>query len=246
MLVGFTVAGLEAPLSSAEEPAALDWTVELRDPTGRMAEQWATGITGMGMDETGLSAVVQAWDGVVAPAAGAWLLTFTSVGYNGDGFVPGECSVGATNPACVNKPPKAMVDGTWQFEFELPTPTGTVVLADASDTVGQATLQLTELRVTPTMITARIGLSVVGSRVTAWSASPSIRGPDASYDVHAANAVLVDDASEGTGEIVFITTGGADEAAGTWEVQIAELDYQSTDNEAIRLTGPWTLTVTAP
>ena len=85
--------------------------------------------------------------------AGTWELTFTSVGCSDPGFVPGECTVGATDPECVNPPANAMVDGTWQFQFALPQPGGTVVLPNVADTEGQATLTLTELRIAPTMIT---------------------------------------------------------------------------------------------
>jgi hypothetical protein len=247
VLVGFTVAGLEAPLSGTEEPAAIQWVVELRDPAGRGSEQWAAAQKGMGMEQTGLSAVVQTWEGAVTPTAGTWVLTFTSVGYDGDGFVPGQCSVGATDPECVNPPPNAMVDGTWQFEFELPAPAGRVLPADASDTVGQATLHLTELRVTPTMIVARIGLSVGDSPVAAWWTPPfAIRHLDASYDVGSSMPIYVGDVYEGTGDSIFFTTAGSDEVSGTWEIEIRELWYTTDDGTNIQLDGPWTLRVDIP
>lgn len=245
VLVGFTVAGLEAPVSGTAEPAAIQWIVELRDPTGRGSEQWAAAQTGMGMEQTGLSAVVQTWEGAMTQAAGTWVLTFTSVGYDGDSLVPGQCSVGATE--CVNRPPNAMVDGTWRFEFELPAPVGRVVLADATDTVGQAALHLTELRVAPTMIVARIGLSVGGSPFAVWSTSPfAIRHLDASYDVGSSMPVYVGDAQEGTGESIFLTTAGSDDVSGTWEIEIRELWYTTDDGTNIQLDGPWTLTVDIP
>jgi hypothetical protein len=247
VLVGFTVAGLEAPDSSSGGSAALDWTVELRDPAGRRAEQWATGFTGMGKDETGLSAVVQAWEGAVAPAAGTWLLTFSSVGYGGDGFVPGQCDAGATAPECVDPAAGAIVEGTWTFEFELPTPTGTIVSADATDTVEHATLRLTELRVSPTTITARIVLAVDGRPVETWAGLPvEIRRDDTSYDVVSQAAIFAGDPREGTGESEFVTTAGSDEVAGTWAIKVSELTYQESDGEEITLIGPWTLAVTVP
>ena len=77
-----------------------------------------------------------------------------------------------------------MIDGEWRFEFELPTPAGSVVPVDVSDTVGQATLHLTELRVSPTMVAARIGLDVDGRQVTTWSSLPvAIRHLDRSYTI---------------------------------------------------------------
>jgi hypothetical protein len=247
VLVGFTVAGLEPPVSGTGEPSALDWTATLTDPTGRQAERWATSTTGMAGDETGLSAVVQTWEGEVAPMAGTWVLTFSSVGYNGDGFVPGQCTVGATDPECLNPPPSGMIDGRWRFEFELPTPAGSVVPADVSDTVGQATLRLTELRVSPTMVAARIGLAVDARQVTTWSSLPfAIRHLDRSYTVGSGVTSFAGDPGEGTGEIVFFTTAGTDDLAGRWEIQIASLTYQSRDDEEIPLSGPWTLTVDVP
>lgn len=248
VLVGFTVAGLEVPTTAVEEPPALQWIVEIRDPSGRGSEEWTKGGGGMGLEETGLSAVVQTWEGAVTPAAGTWVLTFSSVGYNGGGFVPGQCDVDATEPECVNPPPSGMVDGTWQFEFVLPAPAGRVVAADVSDTVGQAILHLTELRITPTMITARIGLSVDGSPVAGWlNLQPiAVRRDGASFNANSAWVVNVGDAGERTGETIFFTTSGADEAAGTWEIQIPELTYQLSDNKEVPLSGPWTLTVTVP
>ena len=247
VLVGFTVAGLEVPTTAAEDPAALQWIVEIRDPSGRGSEQWANGLSGRTMEETGLSAVVQTWEGAVTPAAGTWVLTFSSVGYNGGGFVPGQCDVDATEPECVNPPASGMVDGTWQFEFVLPAPAGRVVSTEASDTVGQAMLQLTELRVTPTMITARIGLSVDGSPVAGWLATPiSVRRDGASFNANSTWVVNEGDAGERTGETIFFTTSGADEAAGTWEIQIPELTYQMSDDKEVPLEGPWTLRVTVP
>jgi len=248
ILVGFTVAGLEVPASAAEDPPAMQWTVELRDPAGRSSERWASSMTGMGVDETGLSAVVQTWEGDIAPMAGTWVLTFSSVGYSGDGFVPGQCTVGATDPECANPPSTAMVDGTWQFTYELPAPAGTILTpTDVSSTAGPATLRLTELRVTPTMVTARIGLSIEGAFVTTWSSIPvAVRHLDASYEVNSARAVLGGDPAEGNGETVFFTTAGSDAPAGTWTIEIPTITYQQRIGEEVRLNGPWTLTVLAP
>ena len=248
VLVGFTVAGLEGQESSANGQAGLDWIVELRDPDGRVSELWARSQTGMGLDETGLSAVVQTWEGDVTPAAGTWVLTFSAVGYNSDTFAPGQCTVGATDPECVNRASNAMVEGTWQFAFELPAPAGrTVVPATTSDSAGPATLQLTELRVTATMVTARIGLSVEGSPVASWSSAAfEIRHLDASYDVRSNAAIFEGDPAAGTGETVFLTTAGTDTPAGTWVIEIPEISYQASDGAESTLDGPWTLSVDVP
>jgi hypothetical protein len=254
VLVGFTVEGLQAaPLSGDGEPADLQWVAELRDPTGRTDNQWATSALGSPGVETNLSAVVHTWLGAVAPVAGTWELTFTSVGYNSGGLVSGECYVGNTDPACETPPANAMVDGTWRFEFELPKPTGTVVSADASDTEGQATLTLTELRITPTMIAGTIVLRVADSTVAQWGPGPtnvSVRHGGTSYLINHVSALSPEEALEGLpggGDDEFRVLTGSDEAAGTWEIEIPELTYQTNMRDPeVRLTGPWTLTVTVP
>ncbi|MBA3235651.1 MAG: hypothetical protein H0T59_06635, partial [Chloroflexi bacterium] len=87
--VFFTVEGLETVTSDAGELAPLDWIAELRDPTGRSAEEWAGVRSGIEANEIGLSANVHTFEGAVVPMAGTWELTFTSIGYNGGHFIPG-------------------------------------------------------------------------------------------------------------------------------------------------------------
>jgi hypothetical protein len=253
VLVGFTVEGLEAtPLSDHGEAVPLEWRAELRDPAGRSLEQWATSLGGSAIADGSLSAVGNVWEGAVTPVAGTWMLTFTAVGYNGSGFVPGECTVGNTDPACLNPPANAMVDGAWRFEFELPAPAGTVVTPNVSVTQGQATLTLTELRITPTMVTSRIALRVTGSDVVDWQPNISIRRGDTTYISNSSYHVTQDPNSQGPNGDVneFLTISGADVASGTWAIEIPELTYRisifSTPEEGIRLVGPWTLTVTVP
>lgn len=249
VLVGFTVDGLDAaPLSGNGQAVPLEWMADIRDPSGRTAEQWALSRTGMGRSDTNLSAEIHFWEGAVTPTAGTWVLTFTSVGYNSSGgFVPGECTVGNTDPACVTPPANAMVEGTWQFEFDLPAPAGTIVSVEAVDTVGQATLRLTELQVSPTMIRAGIGLEIDGSPVTSWAGLPvTIQHDGTQLDVNTSMPQYVGDPAVGTGQTLFSTTAGSDEVAGTWEIEIQELDYQLGSGEMIRVIGPWTLTVTVP
>jgi hypothetical protein len=244
-LVGFTVEGLEVPASGPGPRAPLEWKAELRDPNGRSSNEWSRGGTGMGQDDTHLSAIVQTWEGAVAPVAGTWELTFTSVGYGSGEFVPGECDAGSANPACLN-PPAKMVEGTWRFAFELPKPVGSVVATNASATVGQVTLHLTELRVTPSRITARVGVAVEGSQVAYWNQpATSLRHGTTSFVVNADRYILDPETGQAP-DLEFQTTGGADEVSGTWEMVIPELTYGTTNEEKIHLVGPWTLTVTIP
>jgi len=249
VLIGFTVAGLEAPLTSHGERAPLEWIAELTDPSGRPSMQWTNSHTAMRSEVTGLSAVIETWEGAVAPTAGTWVVTFTSVGYNGGGLVPGQCTVGATDPECVSPPPSAMVDGSWRFEFELPKPTGSVFSTAALASTDVATVKLTELRISPTGISARMALAVPGRTVLDWTwLRASIQHGDVSYGFNSISHVTQDPATQGPdGDVSdFLSTAGADEPSGTWQIVIPKLTYRVGLDEEYTISGPWTLTVTVP
>jgi len=248
VLVGFTVAGLNAPTSTGDA-VALQWNVEIADPTGRSSEAWAVSSTGMGIEETGVSAIVQTWEGDVAPAAGMWVLTFTSVGYEGDGFVPGQCDVDSTLPECVNPPRNGMVDGTWRFEFELPKPSGLVIATGASASVENATLSLPELRVSPTMISAALALQVTDRTVLEWTWTEGhVRHDGISYPFQAGRHITTNPTDQGPlGDVnELLTVAGTDAVAGTWEVEVGEITYRTSEGEEVLPGGSWTLTVTVP
>jgi hypothetical protein len=248
VLVGFTVAGLEAPTSSTG-PAKLQWHVAIEDPTGRSAQQWAAFSMGMGMEETGLSAIVQTWEGPVSPAAGTWVLTFTAVGYHGGGFVSGECFAGSTLPECLNPRPNDMMEGLWRFEFELPRPAGAVVAPGASTSREQGTLSLSELRVSPTMISATLGLRVAEKTILDWGwTNGRVRHDGSAYALQASVHLTHDPSQQGPqGDLNrLMTVAGADMAAGTWEFEFGEITFRTSDGEEVLPGGPWTLTVTVP
>jgi len=253
VLVGFTVEGLETPPISSGmlEPPSWTWTEQLRDPDGRPEEQWATSILGTYRDVTGLSAVIQTWLGAPPATAGTWELTVTSVGYGGEGFISGECTVGATEPQCLN-PVDRVVHGTWRFAFDLPIPAGTLVEGPIGATNGPATVTLTELRISPSMITSRIALRVDGETVSSWgSTNASIRFNGSSYQLRNTTHITTDPAGQGPhgDENEFLTSAGVEAPAGTWQIVIPELSYVTGDQESeteISLRGPWTLEVIAP
>jgi len=248
VLIGFAVAGLDAP-ASPDQPAPLQWRVDIQDPAGQSAERWATSSTGMGMEETGLSAIVQTWEGDVAPAAGIWTLTFTSVGYHGGGFVSGECTSGSTEPECVNPPPSDMVSGTWRFEFQLPRPIGTVVTTPASTSADHGTLSLSELRLSRSMISATLGLRVAGTTILDWSWTGGVARHDGiSYAFQSSDHLTQDPNQQGMlGDLnKLMTVAGIESAAGTWELNLAEITYRTVDGDEVLAGGPWTITLTLP
>jgi hypothetical protein len=248
VLVGFTVAGLEARASSGGQ-AAMQWRVDIQDPAERSSAQWATSSTGMGMEQTGLSAVVQTWEGAVAPDAGTWVVTFTSVGYHGGGLVPGQCTAGSTLPECLNPPPNDMVNGTWRFEFELPKPVGVVVAPEAGTSVGVGTLSLPELRLSPTMISATLGLRVADRTILDWSwTNGVVRHDGTSYPFQSSDHLTTDPNGQGPlGDLNrLMTVTGSGSASGTWEVELGTITYQTSDGEEVLPGGPWTITVSVP
>ena len=228
VMVFIDVDGAQAPLASDGTPAlsTVSWTPELRGPTGAQLF-WSAAA---GPIETDVAAIVQAW-GPPEAAGGTYRLTISCV----------EVAGASAEESCADP------NGLWEFEFELPDPMGTSVATNATATRGDVTVTLAELRVSPTMVSARMGLSV-GGRPVAWWATPvpiSLRHEDVTFVVDMARHVLADGASEGP-ESEFSSTAGAETAAGTWEVEIPTLDYGMTNDEMLTLDGPWTITVTVP
>ena len=225
--------GLEAPRSSDGfliNHFSLN-AVDVRGPDGGHAIA-RTGMTDL---EPNLAAAAEAFQFDGPPVAGTYQLSISEIGF------------GDSGPACVSPCMDDEITGTWQFAFDLSAPAGTTVAVDAVDTVGQATLHLTELQVSPTMIRARIGLEIDGSPVSAWGGlRETIRHGGAEYVVDTGIPQYVGDPPAGIGQTLFFTTAGSDDVSGMWEIEIPELAYQLGSGEMISLTGPWTLTVTLP
>lgn len=253
--VFFTVEGLETVASDAGDLAPLEWTAEILDPAGRTAEEWAVVRGGSEGSELGLSANIHTWEGPVTPMAGTWMLTFTSIGYNGGFFTPGQCDEGSTDPACASAAPSAMTEGTWQFTFDLPEPAGIVVPTDQSATEGDVTLTVSELRISPTKIAASIALRVDGETVTAWATATealvSFEGPAGTYPANTSYHVTQDPADQGpAGDAnLFMSTEGSDEATGSWTITVPELRYatgEGTLETGTIVSEPFVVTVDVP
>jgi hypothetical protein len=225
VMLGVSVDGLGALPDAGDgtrNDHRLSWVVEIRGPGGWRIHPEASGDAAR-VVEGEESAVIFTF-GSPPYVAGPWELSVSSVGY-GEGN---------------------MTDGTWDFAFELPEPVGTTVTSSASDTVGDATLTLTELRIAPSTIVARIRLDVDGTPLAYWSAGTGqdgevIRHGEATFQI--AQETIHAATPEENG---YLTASGSDEAAGTWEVVIPELGYTTADGENVSLVGPWTLTVTVP
>jgi hypothetical protein len=253
--VFFTVEGLDTVTSDSGETAPLDWIAELRDPAGRSAEEWAVIRGGTEGYELEVSANVHTWEGAVTPMAGTWELTFTSVGYNTGGFVDGACDAESTDPACASPPPNAMVEGSWRFEFDLPQPAGSLVSTELTATADEAIVTISELRISPTMISASMALRLDDETVTSWGtandALVSIEGPGGTYPANTTFHVTQDPDDQGpSGDVnLFMTTEGSDEATGPWSITIPQLwyatDHGGPDTGTV-VDAPVTFTVDVP
>jgi hypothetical protein len=248
VLVGFTVEGLDGSASAAEAP--VEWRAVITDPSGRTAEDWATSATGREQAETGLSAFIQTWEGDPAQMGGTWVLTFTSIGHPSNGMLPGQCTVGAPDPECVNPPPSGMVDGNWTFAFDMPAPAGTAVAPNVGDTVEAATVTVTELIISPTMVRAALALRVDGVDVSSWQwVNGSVRRGEVTYAFNASDHVTLGIDDQGVeGDVNrFMAPEGADDPSGSWTIEIPELSYSlGNGSPDTRVEGLWTLTVTVP
>jgi hypothetical protein len=218
---GISVEGLEP--QSEPDAGTISWVAELKGPDGWTPDPDAVGAEGRAI-ETDRSAFLVTF-GSPPAVGGTWDLTVTSVGY------------GATA--------NGMVDGEWHFQFELPEPAGVALSVDASDTVGHATVTLTELRITPTSVAATLGLDVAGDSVAYWSSgtgiADAVRHGDTSFEI-------VDErlfpATPTVNE--YRTSAGSDESRGTWDIVIPALGYTNDAGQNIGLEGPWTISVDVP
>lgn len=221
VMLGIAIDGLD-PLQLGNGAHRLSWRTTLTGPNG-----W----TPLPEESNNVARVVDGDQsafiftfGLPPSIAGMWELSVTAVGY-GEGN---------------------MTEGSWTFAFELPEPAGTTVTADASDTVGDATLTLTELRVTPSIVVARIRLDIAGTTFAGWSAGTGqdgevMRHGEATYQIGEETIYAATPQ-----ENEYLTSAGTENAAGSWEIVIPELGYTTADGEGVGVVGPWTLTVTVP
>jgi hypothetical protein len=218
---GISVEGLE-PQAEADA-ATLSWMAELHGPGGWTPDPDAVDSVGRAL-ETDRSAFLVTF-GSPPPVGGTWDLTVTSVGYG----------AGAGG----------MVDGRWHYQFELPAPAGVALSVDARDTVGNATVTLSELRITPTSVAARLELDVSGDTVAYWSSGTGIA--DAVRHGGTSFEIIDERLFPATPTVnEYRTSAGSDESSGAWEVVIPALGYTNDGGQNIGLEGPWTISVEVP
>jgi hypothetical protein len=192
-------------------------TSGLRDPAGRALDR----PYGMSVGATNLAAIIDSF-GPPSAEPGTYVLTITSVEAD-----PPEGS-----------DERLVIEGEWEFEFNLPAPVGTVVAADVTASDAGVTVELAELRISPTMISGRMYLTMEdGSPAPVWIARiTEIRhdgidvNPNPGQDPVMAGVPLRE---EGRTGFQFQTSFGTDTPSGTWEIEISEISFPELYHEML-------------
>jgi len=238
VMVFLSVDGLGAAVRTNGDQPQPVWSANLVGPTGRQM-QWSTGS---GAIETPVAAIVEAW-GPPEAVAGNYELTIDCLE-----TAPLRPEAGDDDVWC----DEPLAD-PWVFKFDLPKPSGAIVAEVSLQTVGDATVSLVELRLTETMLTAKLGLAVAGADATSWSpVEPGLVFKHDSVAVPANQGVHLTTDPKDRGpdgdlnEISSMTGSGA--TSGKWTVEIPELWYVAADDpeSQVRLTGPWIFEVDVP
>lgn len=148
----------------------------------------------------------------------------------------------------------ASVPGDWVFEFEVESFGATTVKPRVSSTVGEITVTLHELTVTPA---STIGtLTFTGLRPVEWGWDPSITidhdGHEAEVGVTAPGGLQEDAPGAVQDMLVFEASPGFDDLSGTWTITIDEFHRSPPDadgnltTEQESIVGPWVLSFEGP
>ena len=130
--------------------------------------------------------------------------------------------------------------GPWLFRFTLPEPAGVVMAGGSTAEVAAASIDLGEVRIAPTMITADIVVHPADTANEGWAPVGSItHGKDEFSFAWSSSGASDTELRMGTDE-------GSDAASGTWTITITELVGNRPDLSQIRLQGPWVFTVEVP
>jgi hypothetical protein len=206
------VLGLSIERVSGSGPAGLDG-LELRDPAGVLLP--AGGGPGFGGAAGGQTAEVYSF----APP------TVTAGEYTLQAGVL-ESAPGAPGP--------------WLFRFTLPEPAGVVVAGGSTAKVAAGSIDLGEVRIAPTMITAGIVLHPTDEESFGWAPVGSIRHGKDQFSIAWSSSGASDT------ELRMGTAEGTDATSGTWTITVTELVGERPDQSQVRLQGPWVFTVEVP
>jgi hypothetical protein len=130
--------------------------------------------------------------------------------------------------------------GPWLFRFTLPEPAGVVIAGGGTAKLAGGSIDLGEVRIAPTMITANMVLHPTDDKNFGWAPVGSIRHGDDEFGI-AWSSSGASDTEQRVG-----TYEGSGAPSGTWTITVTELVGVRPDLSQIRLQGPWVFTVEVP
>ncbi len=132
-------------------------------------------------------------------------------------------------------------DMAWTFRFRLPAPAGAVVRVAQTQATDEGSVDLGEVRLSPTMITASIHLEPSDRTASGWAAIGYFKHRDQTIDIDWGVRRGPSDLDQTAG-----TYAGTGDPAGAWTLVITELAGERPDGTQVRLEGPWEFTFSVP
>lgn len=132
-------------------------------------------------------------------------------------------------------------DMAWTFRFKLPAPAGAVVHVAQTKATDKGSVDLGEVRLSPTMISASIHLEPSDRAASGWAAIGYFKHGDQTIDIGWGTRRGPSDLDLTAG-----TYAGTGDPAGAWTLVITELAGERPDGTQVRLEGPWEFTFSAP
>jgi hypothetical protein len=130
------------------------------------------------------------------------------------------------------------VPGPWTFDFDLPVLAGIAATPGIVAESRGVTLTLESIVVAPAAVQAVLSTAGLPPDGRGWAPVGSVVGDGRTMPI--ASSSIVE--SPGDGRVRIETSGGADDAGGTWTVRIDEL-VGDQGGAPVRLTGPWVFSV---
>ena len=208
------VLGVSVERAGDSERLDRGFVTELRDPAGVVLGP-VGGVTFGANDATGLAEMLTF--GPTTSSDGEYTLR---LGIAGQGEQP---------------------DKAWAFRFKLPAPAGAVVHVAQTKATDNGSVDVGEVRLSRTMISAAIHLEPSDRAASGWSAI--------GYFKHGDQTIAIDwGVSRGPSDLdqTAGTYAGTGDPAGAWTLVITELAGERPDGTQVRLEGPWEFTFSAP
>jgi len=131
----------------------------------------------------------------------------------------------------------AQPDMAWTFQFNLPAPAGAVVHVAQTKSTDNGSVDLGDVRLSPTMISASLHLEPADREASGWSAIGYFKHGDQTIAIDWGVRRGPSDLDQTAG-----TYAGVEKVGGAWTLVITELVGERPDGTQVRLEGPWEFT----